>query len=323
MSDAAAKPAVSVIMNCLNCLRDLKEALDSVCAQTFQDWEIIFWNNASHDGSLELVKEYSVKLGHKKIRHFTAEKTIPLGAARNLALSKAEGEFIAFLDCDDIWLPEKLEKQMELMSSNNRLGLVCTDTEVFSAQGGSRLLFKHAPPQRGMVFKELMIIQWISMSSALVRREALDKLEYWFDERLNVCEEADLFYRIAHNWELDYVNAPLTRWRVHGSNTTFLKFGQFAEETRYILEKHKRIYPGYETEYADLVSLLTRRSAFQEAVALWRKGKNSQARSVLAPYKDYSLKYRLFNLATRLPGGLFDLAAKMYFALPARIRRIL
>lgn len=68
-----------------------------------------------------------------------------------------------------------------------------------------------------------------------------------------------MFYRIAKTWELDHVDEPLTRWRVHGVNTTFRKFGQFADETLRILDKHRKLYPGYDRDYPDLVGILTRR----------------------------------------------------------------
>mgnify|MGYP001082613976 CR=1 FL=1 len=326
MSDA---PVFSVIMNCLNGAADLAEALDSVMAQTCTDWEIIFWDNGSTDAGPAIAESYG-----PRVRCFRAGNTVPLGAARNLAIARARGRYIAFLDCDDVWLPEKLERQRALLDADPRVGLVCTDTEMFD---GTRVLsrqFAKAAPVRGQVFRELMTTQWISMSSAVIRREALDSVlpeppaagsperpPQWFDETLNVCEEADLFYRIAHDWKLDHVDAPLTRWRVHGANTTFRKFGQFAEETLRILEKHRRLYPGYDTEYADLVALLTRRAAFQRGVALWRDGQGAAARAVAAPYAASSPKFRLFVWATRLPGCLFDPLARLYFALPGFLRR--
>jgi hypothetical protein len=163
--------------------------------------------------------------------------------------------------------------------------------------------------------------QWISMSSAMLRTQTLHSLDHWFDESLNLCEEADLFYRIAHDWELDYVDAPLTRWRVHGANTTFRRFGQFARETLYILDKHRRIYPYYEEEYGALVELLTRRAAFQQGVALWRDGHGGKAREAIAPYAGSSMKFRLFQAASFLPGSLFDSMSRLYFALPGWLRR--
>ena len=303
-------------MNCLNCAQDLPAALAGVQAQTFQDWEIIFWDNASTDPSPGIAQSFGSRL-----RYFRSGRTITLGAARNLALREAKGRFIAFLDCDDVWLEKKLEEQVALFEDNPRLGLVCTDTEIFAGGRTLSRVFARSAPARGRVFGELMQRQWISMSSAMLNAEALHSLDHWFDESLNLCEEADLFYRIAHDWELDYVDAPLTRWRVHGSNTTFKKFGQFAQETLYILDKHRRIYPYYEEEYGALAELLTRRAAFQQGVALWREGRGAEARAAIAPHAGSSMKFRLFQAASYLPGSLFDIAARLYFAMPGWLRR--
>lgn len=310
------KPRVSVIMNCFNSSKDLAEAMDSVVAQSFTDWEIIFWDNGSTDASPHIARSYG-----PKVRYFRAETTVPLGAARNLAIEQARGECIAFLDCDDLWLPQKLERQMEIFDAHPRVGLVCTDTEVFQGSRVQSRLFAKGLPPRGMVFQQLMEQQWISMSSAVIRRSALDSLDQWFDESLNMCEEADLFYRIAHDWELDYVNAPLTRWRVHANNTTFRKFGKFAAETLLILEKHRSLYPNYDTQYGSLVALLSRRAAFQRGVSLWREGHNAAARDSVRPYAGDSLKFRLFMLASWLPGSCFDALARLYFSLPTFLRR--
>jgi Glycosyltransferases involved in cell wall biogenesis len=321
-------PAVSVIMNCLNSSRDLREAMDSLMAQTFTDFEVVFWDNCSTDESPAIAQSYG-----EKVRYFRGESIVPLGEGRNLALAQARGQYLAFLDCDDLWKPTKLEKQVALFEANPRVGLVSTDTEIFDGKRVLKRLFAETSPERGMAFAALMQRQWISMSSAMVSREALTSLSAekissgqginggWFDQTLNVCEEADVFYRIAHDWELNYVDEPLTLWRVHGANTTFRKFGQFADETLRILEKHRALYPGYDQEYAGLVALMTRRAGFQKAVALWRDGHNSAAREAIRPWRNSGLKFRLFWWASYLPGVFFDLAARLYFALPANLRQ--
>ena len=321
-------PAVSVIMNCLNSSRDLREAMDSLMAQTFTDFEVIFWDNCSTDESPAIAQSYG-----DKVRYFRGKSIVPLGEGRNLALAQARGQYLAFLDCDDLWKPTKLERQVALFEANPRVGLVCTDTEIFDGKRVFKRLFAETSPQRGMAFAALMQRQWISMSSAMVSREALTSLSAekissgqginggWFDQSLNVCEEADVFYRIAHDWQLDHVDEPLTLWRVHGANTTFRKFGQFADETLRILEKHRALYPGYDQEYAGLVELMTRRAGFQKAVALWREGNNSAARSAIRPWRNSGLKFKLFWWASYLPGLFFDMAARLYFALPANLRQ--
>ena len=307
-------PLVSVIMNCYNSSRYLKEALDCVFAQTFGDWEVVFWDNASTDESPAIAQSYG-----EKVRYFRAEKTAPLGVARNLAIEQTKGDLLAFLDCDDLWLPTKLEKQTALFSANPQLGLACTDTVMFDGHRELSRMFAGGKARRGRVFAELLQEQWISMSSAMLRKQALLELGEWFDPDLSMSEEADLFYRIAKDWELDYVDEPLTRWRVHGVNSTFRHFGRFAVETRLILDKHRRLYPGYDQQYPGLVTLLTRRADFEEAVALWREGQGARARTLLKPYS--SLKVSLFRMASFLPGCFFDPLARLYFALPGSFRQ--
>src|SRR3990167_8655863 len=112
-------PVVSVLMNCLNCSLYLEEAIDSVYAQTYKDWEIIFWDNASTDSSAEIAQRYD-----EKLRYFRADISLPLYGSRNLALQKARGKYIAILDCDDLWLPNKLEKQIPLFERDGKVGLV-------------------------------------------------------------------------------------------------------------------------------------------------------------------------------------------------------
>ena len=351
----SAFPVVSVIMNCRNSAEFLREAINSVYAQTFQDWEIIFWDNCSTDQSPQIAQSYIGKpvssknvvspvvapskpdasaspqanlsashsassLAYERMRYFRAETPTLLGEARNLAIAKSAAPFIAFLDCDDLWLPEKLQKQLELFN-NPKVGLVCTDTISFSGNRDLSRMFELAAPHRGMAFAQLLTAGWISMSSAMIRRQALDKLDCWFDPAFNVAEEADLFYRIAYDWELDYVNAPLTRWRVHESNTTFKKYHQFADETRLILRKHLDLYPGYAEKYPQLITLLNRRAAFQKGVALWRDGYAKAARKEISPWATGSAKFMVFWLATWLPGKSFDKLARIYQVLPKFLRR--
>ena len=313
-------PVVSVIMNCRNSSQFLREAIDSVYSQTFPDWEIIFWDNASSDASPDIAQSYAKRENDRRLRYFRAEEPTPLGEARNLAIAEARGRYIAFLDCDDLWLPEKLADQVALLETNPKMGLVCTDTVLFTGRREINRMFRMAPPKRGAALRELMTAGWIAMSAAMIRKAALDGLDEWFDPAFSMAEEADLFYRLAWDWELDYVNLPLTRWRVHEHNTTFKKFHQFAAETRLILAKYTRLHPEFPALYPDLVELLQRRAAFQKAVALWRDGQNKAARAEIAPFPA-SLKFRLFRLATCLPGACFDVLARAYYALPRFLRK--
>ena len=101
-------------MNCRNGEEYLREAIDSIYTQDYKNWEIIFWDNASTDNSASIAKCYD-----KKLRYFKSDNDLTLGAARNLAMAEARGEYLTFLDCDDIWFPEKLKKQTLLLDTQS------------------------------------------------------------------------------------------------------------------------------------------------------------------------------------------------------------
>lgn len=207
-------PKVSIIMNCFNCSKYLKESIDSVYAQTFTDWEIIFWDNVSTDNSAVIAKAYGSKL-----RYFCGDKNVPLGNARNLAIKKAEGQYIAFLDCDDIWLPSKLEKQMHLFNKNSDTKLVFSDCNIVNSQ--RKLInrsFSVQQPFRGRIFNKLLVsYNFIPLVTAVVEISAFKEVGM-FNNKYKIAEEYDLFLRISYKYPIDYVDEILAEYRVHDSN---------------------------------------------------------------------------------------------------------
>lgn len=206
-------PKVSVIMNCYNSSTYLREAIDSVYAQTYNDWEIIFWDNASTDYSAEIAKSYD-----EKLRYFHAEKTVPLGHARNLAIEKARGEFIAFLDCDDVWMPEKLEKQVRFLESHNDVAMVYS--AITSIDENGRLIENYLKNQkfyRGYIFEKLLVYNFIAILTVVMRKKVLDNIGL-FNENYLIDEDYELFLRVSEAFKIDFINEPLAKYRIHGDN---------------------------------------------------------------------------------------------------------
>ena len=278
LNNLTIKPTVSVIMNCLNCSKYLREAIDSVYAQTYKDWEIIFWDNASTDSSAEIAKSYD-----ERLRYFRSEETVPLGKARNWAVGQAQGKYIAFLDCDDIWLPRKLEKQIPLFEINLEVGLVFSDTIYFNKKGNVRRLYRNSIPPKGWVFRELLKHYFLSLETVVIKKESLDSLEEWFDERFNVVEEADLFLRLAYNWELDYLNEPLSKWRMHEESWSFSKKELFPHEIELMIKKFIDVFKSFESEYKDEIDTVNKDIQYQYALIDWEKGQPEKARRRLKP----------------------------------------
>ena len=109
-------PLVSIIMNIRNGSAYLRESLDCVMAQTFADWELIVWDDCSTDDSARIVAEYK----DPRVRYFLSPEETPLGKARANAIRQATGQWLAFLDQDDLWTSTKLEKQMALAEERRR-----------------------------------------------------------------------------------------------------------------------------------------------------------------------------------------------------------
>lgn len=218
---------VSVIMNCYNGTQYLREALDSVLAQTFTDWELVFWDNRSTDDSAAIFKTYM----DERFRYFLASEHTPLGRARHLAVEQARGEWIAFLDCDDLWLPTKLEQQVIIIRQEGaELGLVYGRSWMFVDEGGRdtrvakelRVTEHRGPPQRlveGNIFPQLLKGNFIYVLTAMVRRSA-----YWsvggIDSSLKQAEDFDLWVKICKVFKARAVQEVIGCYRIHASNVS-------------------------------------------------------------------------------------------------------
>jgi len=302
-------PVVSVIINCLNGTKYLREALDSVFTQTYTDWEVIFWDNASTDNSTEIAKRYG-----EKVRCFRSETTFPLGKARNLAIEQSLGKYIAFLDCDDIWMPTKLEKQIPVFEQNPKFGLVYSKTIFFNDKNDFCYLSKTKKHYAGYLFGELLKGNFISIQSAVIRKSALDNLNEWFDERFNMAEDADLFLRIAHNYEVGYVNMPLAKRRMHKESWSFAKRDLYYGERNALINKLKNLYPNICNEFGYELKLMESEMFYNEALSCWAKRGRRKARQLLKPFLKFNkklffpyvlshfLSYRLYALVLRLCG---------------------
>ena len=269
-------PRISIIMNCYNGERYLREAIDSIYAQTYQDWEIIFWDNLSVDASASIAQSYDGRL-----RYFRGEKNVPLGSARNLALREVTAPYIGFLDVDDQWLPEKLALQVAMLDANPALGLVHGDSEILDERTGKTTLFFRNlghRPQRGHIFPYLLRNNAICMPTVVLRKEVLAGLDHWFDERFEIYPDFDLFRRIAYQWQCDYVDAPVAIYRVHPASSSFRLHQKAATELAITLEKFTARFPEFTTQYAAEVDYLRAMVAYQRGKSLWREGDGRGAR---------------------------------------------
>ncbi len=317
-------PLVSIIMNCSNAALTLQQSLDSVFAQTYTHFEVIFFDSASQDHSLSIAQEYKQKnsFNSSRLKMIAHPTPLCLGEARNKALHHARGEYIAFLDCDDLWHPEKLYLQVQTLQQKNHMNCICTDTEFFNAKGSMGSIFHKTPPARGHIFEELVQRQWMTLSSVMIRKSALNTLTQLFDPNLHMAADADLFYRLSLQGQTDYIHRVLTYRRVHGQSLTYDAWQRWPVETQAILQKLQTLVPNFTTHYPKATHALRRRAVFQEAVNFWRLGHGKQARRLLYAQRQYCrAKEGAFFFITFFPSSAFRFLGQCYFHLPNWLRR--
>jgi len=206
-------PLVSVIINCYEGEAFLAKAIDSVLSQTYQNWEIIFWDNQSKDNSKKFFCEYN----DDRLNYFYAPEHTRLYEARNHAMKKASGKFIAFLDVDDWWDEDKLEAQVELFN-DEEVGLVYSNFWLVNEiNNKTRIAFKKNLPS-GYVLDEILQNYPIGMLTIMIRKESLDLLDYNFDSRFQMIGDFDLTIRLAVNSKIASVQRPLAHYRLHDNN---------------------------------------------------------------------------------------------------------
>lgn len=212
-------PLVSVIINVRNGVTTLAEAIDSVFSQTLDDWELIIWDDRSNDGSAEIVARYS----DERVRFFISDKLVSLGQARRQAIELARGQWIAFLDQDDIWLPGKLELQMEVAHGRNDVALVYGRTVRFYPSGSQRdydQAHEYELLPEGDIFSELFTHScFIAMSSAVFRRSAIQAISS-IPESVSIIPDYYLYTAIARRYRVAAVQVVVCRYRVHSGNTS-------------------------------------------------------------------------------------------------------
>jgi glycosyltransferase involved in cell wall biosynthesis len=294
-------------MNCFNSAQYLKEAIDSVYAQTYKDWEIIFWDNASTDNSPQIAQSYG-----EKLRYFRSQETVNIGKARNWALGKAQGKYIAFLDCDDLWLPDKLQRQVALFEENQDIGLAFSEAIIFDDEGRSYLFYGKKIPPQGMIFRELLKRNFIVLQAAMIRRNTLDSLKEWFDERFNVSEDADFFIRLAYRSKAMYLDEPLVKRRMHRESLTSRQAYLFPEEMELMLEKFFKLYDNFGKEFESEVSSAQAMIAYHYALADLEKGKRDSARRRLNPHLALAKRLWIIYLFSFLPFGLYRYLKGLY-----------
>jgi glycosyltransferase involved in cell wall biosynthesis len=203
------KDWVSVIIPTYNSAHFIEDAINGALSQTYPHVEIVVVDDGSTDNLHEVLKQYEDKL------RLIVQENRGLSAARNTGIRSSTGEYLAFLDADDFWKPEKLALQMEVFKRESSVGVVYTGVMDVDASGAP-LQYKECT-QRGSILDQLLENNCLVASASAVKRECFEKVGF-FDEQLTASEDWDLWLRIAPYYGIDFVDRPLTCYRLHSQN---------------------------------------------------------------------------------------------------------
>ncbi len=266
MVETNTRLTVSVVIPSFNAAKYLPEALDGILAQSFKPLEIIVVDDGSTDNTREVLRPF-IETG--KVKYFFQENQGP-GAARNLGVLKARGDLVAFCDSDDLWLPDKLEKQVKLFQ-NPETALVYSDMEILGGANANYLAFAPVPAEqeidvtqpvassiggakysvvnkikkfyRGNVFNQLVKGNFIPNSTVVARRRVVeDSGGFPRGRKFFSVEDYVCWLVIAKEHKVDFVDEPLVKYRWHDENISQqsdkLAYQRLADVYAYLIGKY-------------------------------------------------------------------------------------
>lgn len=247
------QPKVSVLITTFNKAASIEECIESVLKQTYSDYELIIIDDGSTDNTEQLLK----KITDSRINIFTQENK-GIAKARNQALKMSKGEYIAFLDSDDLWEVDKLKLQVDVLNTNPNIGVVNSKALVIDKNGQSQGIVVGAN-LNGNIKENLIKGEAIaSLSIPLIRKECFDKVGL-FNEELTHCEDLDFWLRIHSYYKFKTINKTLTLYRRSDNNTT-KKYSDVYASGKRVLEnalKSNLITPENKDQFISSHALVT------------------------------------------------------------------
>ena len=315
----SSSPTVSVVIAAYNAARWIAETLDSVLAQTFRDFEVIVVDDGSSDQTPEIVAGYK-----DRIRYLRKENG-GQPSARNVGIRAACGSYIAFVDADDLWLPKKLELQMELFCRRPDLAWVYSDAIAFDGDTGQELfrMGDLTKPRTGDILRPLLLRDFIPSPTPVIRRDVFGTVGY-FDESpdLQIGEDWNMWLRIAAKCPVEFVDQPLARYRSHRAST------MGSTDLRYAFRNHWTLVENAVARDPERLSDLRGQAlagvCIRAAGLMVRRGDRRGARQMLGRAVrlfPWDLRIPLYWLAAFLPTAVADWALSVRRLLRLRKRQ--
>jgi len=302
-------PKVSINLCCYNSEKHLRETLESIVNQTYKDWELVIINDGSTDSTESIIKEY-IEKGYPIIYHY--QENHGLGYSRNEALKRSNGDYIAFIDHDDIWLPDKLSKQIICFEKYPEIDFIYTNFWLYYESHKKKVVNYRKRQPSGHVFEQFLYKYPVGLLTAMIRKKSLERLDNYFDDRLNLCEEYDLFMRLLYHTKAYYMDEPLAIYRIHSNMSSIRIKENYPVEETYVIYKLKKIDEANNNKYAKALNDALILIEFLKAKIELSKGNLEKARNYVNQYKSFSCKFLVLYCLTFSPKYFRNLIFRLW-----------
>lgn len=204
------KPLISIIVNCHNGSKFLENCIQSILSQRYINYEVIFFDNCSTDDSRKILNKYH----DKRIKYYYSANKLNLYHARNEALKKTKGKFIAFLDTDDWWKKNYLSSRSKVFLDKKYDYFYCNTMLHYN---NKKKIYKNFSLPKGKIYNYLAKDYFIIISGAIIRKKILQKYK-GFNSKFNIIGDYDLFMKISQKHYAHSINKPLINYRIHDKN---------------------------------------------------------------------------------------------------------
>lgn len=238
------KPMVTVLMSVYNGEKFLEEAIESILNQTFSDFEFLIINDGSTDNSVKIIESFE----DSRIRLINNEKNLKLIASLNKGVSLAKGKYIARMDCDDISMPDRLEKEVKFLESNQEYGLVGTWYTVIDGEGIEK--YNRSYPSNNELIKLFLSLNCPLAHGSIMGKTELFKQNAYGSKEHYAVEDYELWVRMAKTTKIHNIPEYLFKYRIYGESFSDSKTQLMYDQT---LEMSKKLYIKNKNQYKELI----------------------------------------------------------------------
>ena len=288
-------PLVSVIVNCYNGEKFLSEALRTIKNQTYKRFEVVFIDNNSSDKSAEIYRKFS--MDDIRFMYYRLLKNVSLGEARKFAVTKCKGDYIAFLDVDDLWDEKKLQKQIQAIVHSQ--SVICYSNFYLIDEFGLNI-GKSRERKVGNNFKENLIRYRINLPTLMVSKAFLETHNLSFDENIEASEEYCLVMQmLARNAKVYFISERLASYRHLKDSLTVRKISSWFKDRRYTLDKIENDLPNVSMKYGKYFDYARSISNYYEALYYLSVDEDELARRSMANVKSKKILFFVIRFALK------------------------